>query len=836
MAALLNDIRYALRQLRKSPGFTVVTVLSLAIGIGANTAIFSAINGVLLKSLPVRDPQELRVLGWAGSDVSNVGTTSDSLGRTESGQLYRSVFPYPLYLDFAKNAKGLTDLFAFSYLEEGMTIRAHGVAAVAHGLMVSGNFFNAYGARVLIGQPVTPEDDRADAGPIAVITYRFWQKYYACDPSVLGQTLMINHVPFTIVGVLPKYHKGPLSGDPSDFYVPIATLPQLAPGDSDMLTGSDRWSVRIMGRLKSGASEAQAATSLAVLFEGFLNTADARIREPKIVLEKGRRGLGMLYGQITSVFIVLQALVGLILVIACANVASLVLARGAARQHEMSVRAAIGAGRWRLIRLSLVESLILSLAAGGVGLAINRVNRAAIAGFLARSLARTQMHLSYVSDHEGIGIHVDQGTDGTVLAFVLGVALLTTFAFGLIPALRAGHASPSEGLKDSSSVAPRLRLGKGLIAVQAGLSILLVVVAGLLTQSVANLHKADPGYDAENCLTFNLNLLDSTPGADDAGEFFDRVRTSIAAIPGVRAVAHSAPGLPGAGWYADVSIPGRPDEEFTMPQYNICDGWLDTMGIALLSGRDFNHTDTRRSPRVVIVNEAFVREYFAGRNPIGMPVTSNDNAYHIVGICGNHKTDVRDDARPIIYFPYSRWPHRHVTFTVRSVLPPLSLVAAVRRAVAEHSPDLPLEGVATQKQLLAKDIVMERFFALLCGSLALLALLLSCIGIFGLTAYNVTRRTGEIGIRMALGARPGDVAWPVLRQALALTGIGIAVGLPLTLVATRIVRGLIFGITPHDPLTIVGAVAVLLGVAVLAAWIPARRAARIDPMEALRYE
>jgi predicted permease len=419
---------------------------------------------------------------------------------------------------------------------------------------------------------------------------------------------------------------------------------------------------------------------------------------------------------------------------------------------------------------------------------------------------------------------------------VLGVALLTTCVFGLIPALRAGHADPSEGLKDSSSVAPRLRLGKALIAVQAGLSILLVVDAGLLTRSVANLHKVNPGYDAENCLTFNLNLLDSTPEAENPAAFFDDVRTSIAAIPGVRSVAFSAPGLPGAHWFTEVSIPGRPDEEFTMPQYNICDGWLDTMGIALFSGRDFNHTDTPRSPRVVIVNEAFVREYFAGKNPIGTPVTSNDNTYHIVGICGNHKTDVRDDAPPIIYFPYARRPHGHVTFTVRSVLPPLSLVTAVRRAVAEHSPDLPLEGIATQKQLLARAIVMQRFFAMLCGSLALLALLLSCIGIFGLTAYNVTRRTGEIGIRMALGARPQDVAWPILRQALALTGIGIAVGLPLTLVATRIVRWCIFGITPHDPVTIVGAVAVLLGVAILAAWIPARRAARIDPMDALRYE
>jgi len=836
MGTIWQDVKYSFRTLVKSPGFTIVAVISLAVGIGANTVIFSAINGVLLNSLPVRNPDELRVIGWTGSNISGVGLTSDSFGRTESGQRYRLSFPYPVYRDFAKKAEGLSDLFAFSYLEDGMTISADGVAAVAHGLMVSGNFFSGYGVRVLIGRAINPQDDRADVSPTAVISHRFWKRYYACDPHVLGRILRVNNAPFTIIGVLSQQYRGPLAGDPTDFYLPITTQPQLTSGE-DWLVRTNDWWVRIMGRLASEADEIQARYSLEILFRGFLSTSKATMDEPTIVLADGKRGLYMSYAEIAFILTILQGLVGLILLIACANVASLLLARGAARLHELSIRAALGAGRWRLIRLSLVESLILSLAAGAVGLLMGICIKVAVAGSMANFLARTQRHLSYVTDHQPAGIRFDPGIDGTILAFVFGVALLTTFVFGLAPALRAGHVDPSEGLKDSGGHgAPRLRLGKGLIAVQAGLSMLLVIGAGLMTRTVVNLHAVDPGFDTENLLIFQLNPLDSLHKGDDLALFFDNVRETIAGIPGVQSVALSQASLLGPSWFQELSIPGQHNVKFGVPLYCISDGWFDTMGVRLLSGRDFSPSDTLSYQPVAIINEAFARKYFPDENPLGLSlVTDDEDEYQIVGLCGNHKSHLRDEPVPILYRP--NWADaRRMSFAVQSRLPPISLVPAVRRAVAGIDRNLPLEGVTTQVRMLKESMGLERLFALLCGGLALMALSLSCIGLGGLMAYNVTRRTNEIGIRIALGARPRDVAWSVLREAIILAGMGIALGISMALALATILDSIVFGIAPYDPTTMLASALVLVTVSAAAVWVPARRAAKIDPMEALRYE
>ena len=835
MRTVGNDIRYAFRQLWKSPGFTAVAVLVLALGIGANTAIFSAINGVLLRSLPVREPQSLRVIGWTGEGVKIGGLTSDSWARTSFGKGFRMAFPYPTYREFAEKAQGFSHVFGFSYVESGVTVSGEGFAAASHGLMVSGNFFDGYGARVLIGRAIRPEDDRTGAAPVAVITYPFWRRHYDLDPQVLGRTLMVNSIAFTVVGVLPEWFRGPLTGDPSEFYVPLTAQPQIVSEEELLARPHDGW-VRIMGRLAPAANEGQARTSLEVLFRQSLNIPAAGNERPFIVLADGKQGLAISNLASMIVLTFLQALVGVVLLIACANVASLLLARGAMRHHEMSVRAALGAGRWRLIRQSLVESLVLSLGAAALGLVLSVWIKVAIRGSVTVLLRQMQRDLDYMGNPSA-QIRLDQGIDGKVLLFALGIGFIATMLAGLIPALRAAHVDPSAGLKDSvGGGAPRLRWGRTMIVVQTALSLLLVTGAGLLTRTILKLRQVDPGYDVENLLLFQINPLEPAHQTRDLVGFFDQVRATLAAIPGVRSVSLSH--VEG-GWYSDISIPGRPIEGPRVPEAAVCivsDGWLATKGIALLAGRDFAPTDMAGSPRVALINEAFARKFYPEEYPLGRSLKTEFGECEIVGLCGNHRLHLQDEPSPILYVCARQEGHRRTTFTVRSVLPPLSLVPAVRKAVAKVDPGLPLEGVTTQKLRLRESVALERTLALLCISLALLALGLSCIGLYGLMAYNVTRRTAEIGVRMALGARPADVARPILREAGLLAIIGVALGFPMALALAFVLSAVIYGIAPYDPVTMVGSGLVLLGVAVAAAWVPARRAARIDPMVALRYE
>ncbi|UCG58017.1 MAG: ABC transporter permease [Phycisphaerales bacterium] len=825
MRILWQDTRYGLRQLRKSPGFTAVAVLSLALGIGANTGFFSITNGILYKSLPVRNPHELRVINWTGHKVP--GELFYRSPMYFGSQRSFGSFPYPAYLDFAKQAEGFSDLFAFSYGGDPVTIDAGGVPILANARMVSGNFFKGYGAEVLFGRPITPDDDRRDAPPVAILTYPFWQRVFGLDPHVIGRTLTVGRTGFTIIGVLPRSYVGPLAGQRNtDFCVPVAAQPQLRPELS--LTSYNRWWAQIMGRLAPGADEAQAQASLQLLFSQVVNRSEMEIDQPGILLQKGQHGVLSRRGMWARDFWQLQSLVGLVLLIACANLAGLLLARGAARQHEMAVRAAMGAGRWRLIRQSLTESMILSL--GGICL-----------GLLLSIWIRAAVGICIIDCFLG-NRNFNLQIDAHVFVFALAAGVVTTLLSGLLPALRAGNTDPSAGLKDSGSLgAPRLRLGKVLVTAQVGMSILFVVVGGLLCRTLINLYRMDPGFDTENLLLVPIDPDKSLspPEFKNFEVYYDVIRRKIAGIPGVRSVALSNTTLTGGhGWSPKVSIPSRPDAR---PRDSIAlsvsEGYFATMGINLLAGRGFNAADTEDSQRVVIVNEEFGRLCFPEKNPVGQFIMIDDEEHIIVGLCSNHKyCGLRRGISPILYRPHSQYELHKMTCMMRSVLPPMSLVPAVREAVAEIDRNLLLEGIMSQKLAIKESFRLERLMTSLFGSFALLALALSCIGLYGIMAYNVARRTGELGIRMALGARPWDVAWSVLRGALILAGIGVAIGLPVALALSRLMRSLFYGIEPHDPLTMIGAILIMLTVAALAAWIPARRAAKVDPMVALRYQ
>jgi predicted permease len=554
MTTLWQDVRYGVRMLAKSRRFTAVVILVLALGIGANTAIFSVINGVLLKSVPVRAPQDLRVLAWVGSNGPIVLESGDLHGPRVPGKMSWLAFPYPTYRAFAEKAEGFSHLFAFSYVEEGVTIHAGGVPAVAYGSMVSGNFFDGYGAGVLFGRPLAPQDDRVGADPVAVITYRLWERFYDLDPRVLGQTLMINNAGFTIVGVLPQRYRGPLQGDPADFYVPLATQALLTSHARYLEDPRLGW-IRIMGRLAPGANEAQALARLEVLFQRSLAQRPADEERPTLFLVDGRHGLAFDPWGRTGELMLLQGLVGLVLLIACANVAGLLLAHGAGRHRELSVRAALGAGRWHLIRQSLVESLLLSLAGAAAGLLVSVWLKGALAGTMTNLIRRIYGDLQYMG-RSSAGVRFGQGIDGTILLFTLGAAVFTTLLCGLLPAWRAGRVDPLAELKTSGvQGVSRSRWGRMLVVVQMALSLLLVTWAGLLTRTVINLRQVDPGYDTENLLVFELRPLDSVVKKDDLAGFYDKVRGNLAGIPGVRSVAFSS-----GGWHPRVSIPGFPPE------------------------------------------------------------------------------------------------------------------------------------------------------------------------------------------------------------------------------------------------------------------------------------
>ena len=603
----------------------------------------------------------------------------------------------------------------------------------------------------------------------------------------------------------------------------MTAQPQLLP--TWTLTSPDRWFVRLMARVKPGVSVTHAHAAIDAAFR---RDAETVMDQPRILVSEGHAGFSYQRQQYRRPLLLLLSIVGVVVLIACCNLAGLLLARGAARQHEFAVRAAIGAGRWRLVRQSLTESVLIALLGGALGLPIAIWGKTAISRLLAASPD---------------GLQYDTSLDLTVLAFSLGAALLTALLSGSLPALRAWSSEPLAGLKERSALtSPRLRVGKVLVSAQVALSVVLLTGAGLYVRTLMNLARIDPGFATEDVLVFKVSPRTTGLRGARTVDFYDEAQRALAAIPGVRAVTFTQNALL-SGYMSGgtfFTLPGQADgPEPRAYKHTVGDTFFATMGVPIVLGRELRASDATGAPKVVVVNEAFASRYFAGRSPLGqtLKVKGDPVDWQVVGVCQDTKyTGVRDEIPPTIYFSFRQDFISFASFAVRTSGPPLAFVPEVRRAVASVNPLIPLAGITTQQEMRDASIAQERLFASLCGALAALAVLLSCIGLYGLTAYNVARRTNEIGIRMALGATPTGVAWPVIREAALLAAAGVTVGLPIALLASGLVRSQLFGVPANDPLTLAGSAVLLLAVALFSAWVPARRAARVDPILALRCE
>lgn len=823
----MKNLRFTFRQLIKNPIFAAVAVLTLALGIGANTAIFSALHAVLLRSLPVSNPQELRLINWVGLHPQMNNYTSNGSSRLAGGMEMGTSFPYPAYRDFRDHGMGFTDVFAFTSINR-VTAVARGQAAVAATMLVSGNYFRGYGTRALIGRSILPEDDRPDAPPVAVITYRWWERHFGLDPEVLGQTMTLNKASYQIVGVLPGDYVGPVLGDPFDIYVPMSAQPHLMPNRP--LDSTNRWWVQIMGRLAPGAREEQIQESLGVLFREALGQSDSKMERPGILLQDGSRGQLVLRQRAARPFYLLLVVTGMVLGIVCANLAGLLLVRGGVREHEMAIRIAVGAGRGQLIRQSLTESLVLSLLGAGLGLVLAYWIHQVLLGFL-----------TFFPD----SFHFDLRLDSNVLWFALCTSVGITALFGILPALQASHADPLTALKNSSArKLSRLHMGKVLVVLQVGLSMLIILGAGLMIRTFSNLSRVRLGFDPQNILLFRID-----PGKADYKDqrlvdFFDRTQAALAAIPGVQSVAFSGLALTGgSSTTTGIEFPGKEKGTDKGPDtalLGISEDFFQTMAIPLLAGRVFQNSDTAKSQPVAIVNETFARRFFPNENPIGQHIKLQDTTdltCQIVGLVRDSKyNEVRDEVPPLLYYSQRQRPQSGVYFELRAAVPPLSLLPTVQKTMAALDRDIPLSEVKTQARQVEQSLVADRLFAVLGGAMAVLAVLLSCIGLYGLMSYNQIRRSREIGIRMALGATPAAVLKKILAEAGILVAIGLAVGVPVALMLTRLMANRLYGVTPSDPITLISGILLLITVAIFSAWIPARRAARTNPMTILRAE
>jgi predicted permease len=838
METLLQDIRFGLRMLRKSPAFTLVAVLTLALGIGANTAIFSLINAVLLKMLPVKNPGQLVAIG----DPTQVG-------RRSVGTPQVDILSYPLYQHLRDHTEVFSGMLASGQVHRvQISMGKSDITNDATGALVSGNYFSVLGVDALIGRTLSPEDDDAKGKhAVVVISYDFWVRKLSQNQQVVGETLRVNNYPYTVVGVTPPGFFGDTVGEAQDLWVPMTMQEQMIPGRTFLETPNVSW-LELIARLKPESSVAQAGANVNVAFQQFLNGPVGQsldsgdrdsLRKYKIDVGSGGRGFSRLREDFFGPLVLLMTIVGLVLLIACVNVANLLLARAAARQKEVAVRLAMGAARSRLVRQLLTESLLLAFAGGACGLLLAHWGTRVL---LTLSLGKT--------GPEDLDAHPDL----RVLAFTAGVCLLTGLIFGLVPALRSIRVAVAPTLKDTSQAALGSRAsgwnwGRIMVAFQVAVSLLVLFVAGLLVRTMQNLKKLDLGYDREHLLLLRTDPVAAGYKGQRQSDFANEMRARLATLPGVRAVAYSKNGLfSGSDSGDDLKVEGfvpKTDEDREAHWDWAGPGYFSALGVPLILGRDIGLQDTATSPKVTVINETMARFYFGHANPLGRRIWIDDDQgrnqpIEIVGVARDVRgLEMRGKVERRFYMPFAQTNQgsmANVIFEVRAGGDPATLADSARKTITGFDSNLPVTFVRTMKDLVDRAINNEILVARLAGFFGILALLLACVGLYGIMSFTVGGRIKEIGLRMALGAQRSAMLWMVLRQTGKLVLLGAAMGIPLALVGSHLLSSMLFGLSDKDPLSMIVAVLLLAAVALLAGLVPARRATRVDPMVALRHE
>jgi predicted permease len=852
---LTQDLRYALRNMTRNRTFTALAVLSLALGMGANTAIYSFMDSILLRSLPVSNPESLVVLNW-----HNKAHFRDTVVHGGSGSIRddpktgatSGIFPYPAFELFQRNSGAVfSSVFAY-YPTRGLNLMVKGNAELASGEYVSGDYFRGLAVAPAAGRLIIPSDDRAGAPALAVLSFDYSQKRFGDAAAAVGQAIRINNLPFTVIGVTPPGFFGVDPASAPDFYLPLHLNLLIQPGTgspSDLskryLAANFYW-IQMMGSLRPGVRIAQAQAVLAPQFQQWVATTAQNDREraslPVLVLEPGAGGLDTLRRAYSRPLYVLLAMVGLILAIACANIANLLLARATARRREMAVRLSMGAGRFRLIRQLLTESVLLASIGGVLGVLF------AIWGvrFLTLLLA---------NGNEKFTLHPD--LNWHVLGAAAALSLLTGLLFGLAPALQSTRVDVMPVLKASITGERRARLrplraglSQLLVVSQIAISLLMLVAAGLFAGTLSNLQSIQLGFNRENLLIFKLNARQAGHTDPEISGFYRELQKRFSAIPGVRAASLSNSPLLGEGsWFSPITPVGKPadrDSGATPHILTAGPGFLSTMQIPVLRGREIDERDQPGSQPVAVVNEVYARKYFGDENPLGRHIMFEPGPQipareiEIVGVARNARYgDLTGDFPAMVCVPFLQGLYfrlEDMTFVLRTSGDPLGYVKAVREIVHQADGRVPVTNVRTQAAQVDQMMNQAIIFARLCTGFAILALVIACVGLYGTMAYTVARRTGEIGIRTALGAQRRAVVWMILRDVFVLAVVGLAAGMAIALGTSRFVNSFLFEMKPNDPRALGLSAAILLSAALLAGYVPARRASRIDPVTALHHD